>query len=160
MLIEGANRSVLISTPYFLPDRAFRRAIVRAARRGVEFSVVLPGSHTDQRMVRLASRSLYGELLEAGVRIFEYRPGMTHVKTLIVDGLWSVIGTTNIDNRSFEHNDEVNVVIRDLAIAARLRADFEADKAVSDEVSLERWRSRSPIERMLSMGAGVLERQQ
>jgi cardiolipin synthase len=85
---------------------------------------------------------------------------MTHVKTLIVDGLWSVIGTTNIDNRSFEHNDEVNVVIRDLAIAARLRADFEADKAVSDEVSLERWRSRSPIERMLSMGAGVLERQQ
>jgi cardiolipin synthase len=160
LLIEGANRSVRISTPYFLPDKAFRRAIIKAARRGVEFSVVLPGIHTDQRMVRLASRSLYGELLEAGVRIFEYRPGMTHVKTLIVDGLWSVIGTTNIDNRSFEHNDEVNVVIRDEAIAARLGVDFEADKAVSDEVSLEQWRSRSVFERLLSLGAGVLERQQ
>jgi cardiolipin synthase len=160
MLVEGAGRSVCISTPYFLPDKAFRRAIVKAARRGVEFEVVLPGAHTDQRMVRLASRNRYGDLLEAGVRIFEYRPGMTHVKTLIVDDVWSAIGTTNIDNRSFEHNDEVNVVIRDPAIALRLRSDFEADKAVSDEVSLESWRSRSLIERLLSVGAGVLERQQ
>jgi cardiolipin synthase len=160
MLIEGASRSVRISTPYFLPDKAFRRAIVRAARRGVQFSLVVPGAHTDQRMVRLASRSRYGELLEAGVRIFEYRPGMTHVKALMVDDLWSTIGTTNIDNRSFEHNDEVNVVIRDPAIAARLRSDFEADQSVSDEVTLDLWRSRSVIERLLSLGAGVLERQQ
>jgi cardiolipin synthase len=74
--------------------------------------------------------------------------------------LWSTIGTTNIDNRSFEHNDEVNVVIRDPAIAARLRSDFEADQSVSDEVTLDLWRSRSVIERLLSLGAGVLERQQ
>ncbi len=75
--------------------------------------MIVPGPRTDQRWVRLASRRMYGELLEAGVRIFEYRPGMTHVKMLLVDDLWAVIGTTNLDNRSFEHNDEVNVAFRD-----------------------------------------------
>ena len=80
MLIEGAVTSIDISTPYFLPDRAFRRALVRAAQRGVQVRVIVPGPHTDQRWVRLASRRMYRELLEGGVRIFEYRPSMTHVK--------------------------------------------------------------------------------
>ena len=104
---------MLISTPYFLPDKAFRDAIRRTASRGVAFIVIVPGSHTDQRWVRLASRRMWGQLLEAGVRIFEYEAGMTHVKALLVDDLWAVIGTTNFDNRSFEHNDEVNVAFRD-----------------------------------------------
>src|SRR5688572_12799511 len=82
MLIEGAATSVDVSTPYFLPDRAMRRALVRAARRGVHVRVVVPGSVTDQRLVRLASRRMYRELLEGGVRIFEYRPAMTHVKAM------------------------------------------------------------------------------
>ena len=89
----------------------------RARRR--RSTVIVPGATTDQRWVRLASRRMYGQLLEAGVRIFEYEPGMTHVKALLVDELWAVIGTTNFDNRSFEHNDEVNVAFRD---AARDRA--------------------------------------
>ena len=86
---------------------------MRAAQRGVPVRVIVPGRVTDQRLVRLASRRMYRELLEGGVRIFEYRPAMTHVKALIVDDVWAVIGTTNIDNRSFEHNDEVNVAFRE-----------------------------------------------
>jgi cardiolipin synthase len=159
-LIEGANSRVRISTPYFLPDKAFRQAIVRTMHRGVSIEVVVPGRQTDQRWVRLASRRLYGELLRAGVRIYEYDPGMTHVKALIVDDLWSAIGTTNLDNRSFEHNDEMNVAIRDGNIAARLTVDFLADVAKSEEITLEKWERRPFGERMLSPVAWILERQQ
>jgi len=159
-LIEGANYRVRISTPYFLPDKAFRQAIVRTMHRGVSIEVVVPGRPTDQRWVRLASRRLYGELLQAGVRIYEYDDGMTHVKTLIVDDLWSAIGTTNLDNRSFEHNDEMNVAIRDKAVAARLTQDFLADVAKSEEVTFEKWQQRPMTERLLSPVAWILERQQ
>jgi cardiolipin synthase A/B len=159
-LVEGANRSVLISTPYFLPDRAFRDAIRRTAGRGVRFVVLVPGSKTDQRWVRLASRRMYGQMLEAGVRMFEYEAGMTHVKALLVDELWAVVGTTNFDNRSFEHNDEVNVVFRDAKIAARVAADFEADLTTSNEITLDVWRRRPLWEKLIGTVAWILERQQ
>ena len=126
LLMEGADSDVHISTPYFLPDRAFRRALVDIARARRRGRVIVPGPRTDQRWVRLASRRMWGQLLEAGVRIFEYRGTMTHAKMLIVDEIWAVLGTTNIDNRSFEHNDEVNVAVRDRrgrgTSAGRLRA--------------------------------------
>src|SRR5438445_1022148 len=127
-LVEGSNRKVLITTPYFLPDKAFRAAIRRTIARGVSITAIVPGPETDQHWVRLASRRLYSELLEAGMRIFEYSGSMIHAKVLLVDDLWSVLGTTNIDNRSFEHNDEVNVVIRDQMTAERLTIDFAADR--------------------------------
>jgi cardiolipin synthase len=160
MLIEGAVTSVDISTPYFLPDRAFRKALVRAAQRGVQVRVIVPGRLTDQRWVRLASRRMYRELLAGGVRIFEYRPSMTHVKAIMGDGVWAMIGTTNIDNRSFEHNDEVNVAFREPGVTARLRRDFEADLAASDEVTLELWTSRPLFEKIVGPVCWILERQQ
>jgi cardiolipin synthase len=160
MLIEGAVASIDISTPYFLPDRSMRRALIRAAQRGVRVRVVVPGRLGDQRLVRLASRRLYRELLEHGVRIHEYRPTMTHVKALMVDDAWAVIGTTNVDNRSFEHNDEVNVAFRESAITTRLRADFEADLAASDEVTLATWSRRPLLEKLVGPVAWILERQQ
>jgi cardiolipin synthase len=159
-IIEASNHRVCITTPYFLPDRAFRRAIVRTARRGVEITVVVPGPITDQRWVRLASRRMYGQLLRAGVRIFEYQPGMIHVKSLVVDDLWAVIGTTNLDNRSFEHNDEINVAVRDPEIARRLTDDLAADLARSTEVRLRDWEERPGWERLVGTVAWVLERQQ
>jgi cardiolipin synthase len=159
-LIEGANHTVRIATPYFLPDKAFRRAIQRSARRGVSITVIVPGSQTDQRWVRLASRRMYGQLLDTGVRIFEYEPGMTHVKMLIVDDLWSVIGTTNLDNRSFEHNDEVNVAMRDRQIAARFLQDFQNDLQQSREVTAGDWHRRPVLEKLVGTGAWILERQQ
>ena len=160
MLLEGAVAAVDISTPYFLPDRALRRAFVRAAQRGVTVRVIVPGRHSDQRLVRLASRRMFGELLEGGVRIFEYRPSMTHVKALMVDDTWAMVGTTNVDNRSFEHNDEVNVAFREAAVTARLRTDFESDLASRDEVTIDAWRARPLLEKLVGPVCWILERQQ
>jgi cardiolipin synthase len=103
---------------------------------------------------------MFGKLLEAGIRIYEYKPGMIHVKMLVVDELWSAIGTTNLDNRSFEHNDEVNLTIRDERLAARFAEDNDADIARSEEITLERWRRRPLWEKLIGTVAWVLERQQ
>jgi cardiolipin synthase len=159
-LVEGANHSICVTTPYFLPDKAFRDAICRTVGRGVAMRVIVPGERTDQHWVRLASRRMYGQLLEAGVRIFEYEPGMTHLKALLVDDLWSVIGTTNFDNRSFEHNDEVNVAVRDAAVTARIMADLSSDMARSKEITLLEWRRRPVWEKLVGTVAWILERQQ
>jgi cardiolipin synthase len=159
-LIEGAVTGIDIQTPYFLPDRSLRRALVRAAHRGVIVRVIVPGKYSDQWLVRLASRRMYRELLSGGVRIHEYRPAMTHVKALVVDRTWAVIGTTNVDNRSFEHNDEVNIAFREAAVTERLRRDFEADLAASDEITLERYSARPVFEKLIGPVCWILERQQ
>ena len=103
---------------------------------------------------------MWGELLEAGVRIFEYRVAMTHVKVFIADELWAVLGTTNIDNRSFEHNDEVNLAMRDPQVAARLLEDYEQDIADSDEITLDEWKGRPLWEKVVGPFVWILERQQ
>jgi cardiolipin synthase len=160
LLMEGADHHVRIQTPYFLPDRALRRALVNLAKRGVAVDVIVPGRITDQRWVRYASRRMWGQLLEAGVRIYEYRVSMTHAKVLIVDELWSVLGTTNIDNRSFEHNDEINVAMRDPDVARRLLEDYRRDLEASEEVTLDRWRRRPLWEKIVGPFVWILERQQ
>jgi cardiolipin synthase A/B len=160
MLIEGAVSSIDISTPYLLPDRAMRKVLVRAAQRGVRVRIVVPGRLSDQKLVRLASRRMYRELLDGGVAIHEYRASMTHVKAMMVDATWAVVGTTNVDNRSFEHNDEVNVAFRESNITSRLRRDFEADLAASDAVTLESWCARPVLEKLVGPVCWILERQQ
>jgi cardiolipin synthase A/B len=160
LLMEGADRHLYIATPYFLPDRALRRALRSIAGRGVAVSIIVPGRVTDQRWVRLASRRMWGELLRAGIEIYEYRGTMMHLKVMVVDGLWSVLGTTNIDNRSFEHNDEINVALRDASVAARLLEDYERDLRDSDPVTLERWERRPLWERIVGPFVWILERQQ
>ena len=159
-LVESARDQLMIATPYFLPDRALRRGLHRTAKRGVAVTVIVPGARTDQRWVRLASRRMYGTMLRSGIRIFEYDAGMTHFKAMVVDGLWSVIGTTNFDNRSFEHNDEVNVVVRDPTVAARLVADFQTDLAHCREVRADGWAARPLWEKVVGTVAWILERQQ
>jgi cardiolipin synthase len=159
-LMEGADHSIHINTPYFLPDRSLRRALVEAATRGVKITVIVPGRRTDQRWVRLASRRMWGQLLKAGVGIFEYRTTMIHAKVLVVDELWCVLGTTNIDNRSFEHNDEVNLAMRDRSLAARLLEDYVRDLAESEEITVERWSRRPVWEKIVGPFVWILERQQ
>jgi cardiolipin synthase len=160
LLIEGARRDVQINTPYFLPDKALRKSMIASVQRGVRMSIVVPGAGTDQRWVRLASRRTFKDLLAAGVRIFEYQPSMMHCKMLIVDDDWAVVGTTNVDNRSFEHNDEVNLAVRDERVIARLRADHERDVSECREVTLEGWKRRPLWEKMLTPVIWILERQQ
>lgn len=159
-LMEASDHSIHISTPYFLPDRSLRRALVETARRGVRITVIVPGRKTDQRWVRLASRRMWGHLLAAGIRIFEYRQTMTHAKVLVADELWCVLGTTNIDNRSFEHNDEVNVAMRDRSLAARLLEDYERDLEGSEEMTHARWQRRPLWEKIVGPFIWILERQQ
>ena len=151
-LVEGATKRVLISHAVFParqgvspgdpPHRVARRRDHRHRPRCRD---------TDQRWVRLASRRMYGQMLECGVRIFEYRPGMTHVKALLVDDLWAVIGTTNVDNRSFEHNDEVNVAIPRPATSPRgSRADLlRGPRSGASEITLDAWRRRPLWEKLI-----------
>ena len=160
LLMACARQSIDIHTPYFLPDHTLRRTLVETVARGVRVRVLVPGPRTDQRFVRLASRRLYGQLLEKGVRIFEYQPGMTHAKVMTIDDRWAILGTTNIDNRSFEHNDEVNVAFRDRDVSARLRQDFEADLEHSQEITREIWKRRPLLEKALKPLSWILERQQ
>lgn len=159
-LIECAERDISLTTPYFLPDTQIRRAMFEAVGRGVTLRVLVPGSKTDQRWVRIASRRMYGQLLEGGVRILEDPSSMMHQKLLVADGLWTVIGTTNVDNRSFEHNDEVNIAILDQDVAASCRQMFEDDLKDCHEVGLDEWRRRPLWEKAIGRIAWILERQQ
>jgi len=160
-LLASARKSLQITTPYFLPDRSARAEMVRAVReRGVELKIIVPGGHSDHLLTRRSSRRLFGDLLQAGAKIYEYEPAMIHAKTMIVDGAWSVVGSTNFDNRSFGLNDEINLAARDKKLAARLAEDFATDLAESREVTYEEWRRRSIFERMHEWLGWVLERQQ
>ena len=160
LLIASAHERIEICSPYFVPDRSMREELTRAARRGVVVQVITPGRYNDHRGVRWASRRLYGELLRSGIEIHEYAPAMIHAKIAIVDSIWSVIGSTNFDNRSFGLNDEVNVAIVDREVAARVRQDFTRDLERSHAVSLDEWAGRSVGERMLGVVMGLFDRQQ
>jgi cardiolipin synthase len=160
-LLASARKTICINTPYFLPDRSAREEMVRAVReRGVKITIITPGRHTDHLLTRTSSQRLYGQLLKAGARIFEYKPSMMHAKVLIVDGVWSVVGSTNFDNRSFGLNDEVNLAGFDRELAARLQQDFTLDLAESQAVTYDQWKRRSLFERAHELLGWVLERQQ
>ena len=160
-LFASARTSIYITTPYFLPDRGARQEIVKAIEeRGVEVKILTPGKHADHLLTRTSSRRLYGELLKAGAEIYEYKPSMMHAKVMIVDGVWSVVGSTNLDNRSFALNDEVNLAALQPELAGRLQEDFARDLAESASVSYEEWKRRSLFERAHEWLGWVLERQQ
>jgi len=159
-LIAGAHKSILITTPYFLPDTSMQEEIIHARRRGVEVTIVTPGRHSDHALTRSSSQRAYGKLLEAGAQIFEYQPAMIHAKILIIDGVWSVVGSTNFDNRSFGLNDEVNLAVFDESFAVRLAEDFARDIANSREITYQQWAHRPWLQRAPELLGWVLERQQ
>jgi cardiolipin synthase len=159
-LLACARKSIFITTPYFVPDKSVRREIVRAVERGVRVRIITPGRHSDQLLTRRSSRRLYGPLLEAGAEIYEYQPAMIHVKSLVVDELWSIVGSTNFDNRSFGLNDEVNLAVCDASLAQRLLEDFARDLAVSRAIGYRDWQRRSLLERGHEWLGRLLERQQ
>jgi len=161
VLLASAQKSICITTPYFLPDKSARDEMVRAIKeRGVEVMIITPGSHSDHMLTRTSSRRLYGDLLKAGAQIYEYKPAMIHAKVMIIDGLWSVVGSTNFDNRSFGLNDEVNLAAFDDKLALRLEEDFARDVADSRRITYELWKHRSKFERFHEWLGWVLERQQ
>lgn len=159
-LLSAARDTIHLNSPYFLADPSVIQELARAVRRGVKVTAIVPGIYNNHPIARRASRRRYGKLLEAGVRIFEYRPGMMHAKILMVDRIWSVVGSTNFDNRSFGLNDEVNLALQDKALTERLEFDFQTDLASSHEITLAEWHRRPFGERVLAELGSVLERHQ
>jgi cardiolipin synthase len=142
LALGAARRTLDIQSPYFITDESTDWSLREARRRGVRIRVLVEGDVTDAKPVKFASRAAYERLLAEGIEIFEYQPTMMHTKALIVDGVLSIAGSANFDNRSFELNDELNVAVFDRALAARLRTDFERDITQSKKLELREWRSR------------------
>lgn len=160
-LMASARERIEITTPYFLPDKGVRKEIVRAMRdRGVKVRIICPGIHNDHGITRHTSRRLYGSLLRHGAEIYEYQPSMIHVKSMVIDSTWCVVGSTNLDHRSFSINDECNVATNDGEMIGRLRQDFAQDLAESKQIGYQTWRKRSLFERGYESFGRLFERQQ
>ena len=158
LALASAQHSIHITNPYFLPDGQMITTLVAAAERGVEVKLLIPGA-IDHNLVRQASRSEFGRLLKSGVEIYEYRPALLHAKTMVVDGIWATVGSTNLDRRSFSLNEELNVAIYDTDVARRLERIFQDDLARSSRVMYEDWHHRSLTRRFLELLASPLKEQ-
>src|SRR5688572_9414449 len=145
LALASARRSVEITTPYFVTDESSRWALQDAVKRGVKIRLLVEGDITDAMPVKYASRRHYEQLMELGIEIYEYQPTMMHTKTFVVDGVWSMFGSANFDNRSLELNDELNVAVASADLAGRLLADFEQDLKASRRLDLETFRQRSML---------------
>jgi cardiolipin synthase len=145
--ISHAERSVHITMAYFVPDPQLIDAIKQAVKRGVDVKLLLPG-FSDYWITFQAGRSYYKELLEAGVKIYERRDSLLHAKTAVIDNVWSTVGSSNMDLRSFLHNDEINVVVLGSEFAQEMQTMFSADLAEATPIDLETWEQRSPVHRV------------
>ena len=141
--IAGARKTIDIQSPYFILDESTRWSLDEARKRGVRIRVLTDGEITDAKPVKDASREGYQQLLDWGLEIYEYQPTMMHVKAMVVDGVWSVFGSANFDNRSCELTDELTVAVQDRELAEALRRDFEADMQRSEQLHAETWKNRS-----------------
>lgn len=157
--IASARKEILISNAYFVPDEFSVQTLVAAARRGVRVRLLVPGKLTDTAFVRRASRDRWGELLRAGVEFYEFQPTMFHCKVMVIDRLWSSVGSTNFDNRSFKLNDEVNLNILDAGFAERQAQIFADDVKRSRRISLREWENRPWTDKFKEFFAGLFRNQ-
>ena len=157
--IAAAQNSIFLEAAYFVPDRVTIQEIIKARKRGVTVEIIVPGEFTDAQVVQHASQESWEELLEAGVRIYEYRPAMFHCKVLVVDGFFVSIGSTNFDERSFKLNDEANLNVLDEKLATVQIEMFENEKKKSKPVTLSECQNRSWLRRAIEKVA-VLGRSQ
>ncbi|MEY2562478.1 MAG: cardiolipin synthase [Verrucomicrobiota bacterium] len=143
----AAEKRIWITNPYCTPSDDQVDLLVKAAQRHVDVRFILPGPHNDQPMTQSAGRSAYGRLLEGGVKIFEYQPSMIHAKTMVADGLFSMVGSSNLDPRSSEINEEVDLVVYDPGFGRQMEESFERDLKQSREYTVEQFHNRSLWER-------------
>lgn len=148
-----------MSAAYFVPDDLTRLALHAALKRGVNVRIIVPGTQIDTEIVRKASRAQWGELLEAGAKIYEFQPTMFHCKMLIVDQLMVSVGSTNFDNRSFRLNDEANLNVYDAEVAKRVSAVFEEDLKRARRITYEAWQHRPWQEKLLEHTSALLSSQ-
>ena len=157
--IVCARESIYIANPYFVPDPVAIETLIEAKQRGVDVRIMVSGIRNDNWLARHNSVRLFGRLLAAGIEIHEFNRTMLHQKTMVVDGWWVTVGTTNFDNRSFAHNEESNVCCFDRRLAAELDATFRDDLNGSERVTIERWRRRGIRARAQEIVAAVLQEQ-
>jgi len=156
--IAGARKTLYISNSYFVPGENLMQLLLRSVKRGVDVRVLTVSGKTDVKTTWYAGRSYYEKLLEGGVRIYEYSPTMMHAKSLVVDGMWSYVGSMNFDNRSIAFNDESNLLVLDGEIGARMDSIFVDDIKYSEEIKLEAFKKRAVGGKMLEWGAQKLRR--
>lgn len=156
LAINGAQRTVHITAAYFVPDDQILQALGAAAQRGVDVKIILPGV-LESGLVFHAGRSFYSQLLASGVRIYMLQVAVLHAKTAVIDGMWSTVGSTNIDMRSFLHNHEINAVVLDDAFGAAMESAFEEDLRQSKELDADTWDQRPLTDRIKEWAARRFE---
>jgi cardiolipin synthase len=159
LAIAAARERIDLTAAYFAPRPAFTAALCEAAERGVEVRVLVPGAEGDKQIVRAAGRESYDELLEAGVKLFEYCPTMLHAKSMVVDGAWSSVGSVNFDNRSFQLQDEATLCVQDRHFADLLTEQYEKDLSVSEEIHAGRWSDRRLRQRVGEKALTLIRRE-
>ena len=159
LAISAARVSIDIANPYFVPDHVSIDLFRDAAKRGVKVRVLVAGSSNDTLVTRFNSVRLYGALLDAGVELYEYNRTMMHHKIMMIDRLWSTVGTANFDNRSFSHNEESNVSVLNEGVTRELTVSFERDLAVSERVTKDGWRHRGLPHRTIEALASFVQDQ-
>ncbi|MHB9855653.1 phospholipase D-like domain-containing protein [Streptomyces krungchingensis] len=147
VMLQSAQERFRLTTAYFSPDAYFVELLCAAARRGVEVEIVLPGPHTDKRVCQLAGQNFYTDLTDSGVKIYHYQPTMMHTKVITVDRTAALIGSTNFNRRSFDHDEEVMLAVLDREFTATLDAHFEEDREASELIHADRWKRRSLVQR-------------
>lgn len=156
--IAGAQKTLYITNSYFVPGENFTQMLLAAARRGVDVRVLTVSKRTDVKTTRYAGRTYYEILLGGGVRVYEYQPAMMHAKTMVVDGIWSQVGSMNFDNRSLSFNNESLLLMLDRGVGAQMDSVFLDDLKYSEEIKLESFRKRPVFEKILEWGAQKLRR--
>ncbi|MBV9540946.1 MAG: hypothetical protein JO167_06730, partial [Alphaproteobacteria bacterium] len=157
--ILGAQREIDVVTPYLLLDETIKNALVAKAKAGIAVRILVPNDHNDNRSVRYASQYAYDDLLRAGIRLYEFQPTFIHTKLLIVDGVWSVIGSANMDNRSRKLNEEVVFGISNPAFAQSLLGSMQGDLNRSRQIKLSEWENRGFFQRAMEITAQAFVQQ-
>ena len=158
VLIRSARTRIRIQSAYFAPDMTMRAALREAVDRGVAVDLLVPGPHADKRVAQLGSEAMYAELVEAGVRVWCYQPTMLHTKIAIVDDVAALIGSSNFNRRSLDHDEEVALVVLDPSTVRTLEEHFRGDLDRSREIDLTRWRQRSLAQRALEAATAPVRR--
>ncbi|MGH3313593.1 MAG: phospholipase D-like domain-containing protein [Streptomyces sp.] len=158
VVLESAQERVRLATAYFAPDDRFTELLCATARRGVEVDILLPGPYIDKRVSRLAGERYYAELLDAGIRVWQYQPTMLHAKVVTIDSVVSLIGSTNINRRSLDHDEEVMLAVMDESFTETLDRHFTEDLAESSPITQKHWRRRSAAQRVQEAATKPLRR--
>lgn len=158
VMLESAEERFRLTTAYFSPDTYFIELLCATARRGVEVEILLPGPHTDKRVCQLAGQHHYAELIACGVRIYEYQPTMMHAKVITVDHVASLIGSTNFNRRSLDHDEEVMLAVLDEHVTGVLDGHFDEDLAASELIRQGRWKRRPALQRVRELAVQPVRR--